>query len=267
MSVLFYLGTHLPQWLGQYAEPLFVSRRRLAHRKTFPRALGQWALDSGGFSELSMYGHWKTDAKTYVAEVRRFSQEIGGLQWAAIQDWMCEPAVREKTGRTVAEHQELSLRSYLELRSLAPEVSWTPVVQGWSRGEYLDHVEQYARAGVDLARLPVVGVGSVCRRQESTEVAAILQSLAAGNLRLHGFGVKLLGLALSAGSLASCDSMAWSYDARFSPPLRECRRLHRNCANCPRYAFWWRLKALSAAASGARPPARQDAFNFAVHQP
>lgn len=51
----FYLGTSEVRWLGQANVPLFISHRRLAPRKSFPRALTGWALDSGGFTELSMY--------------------------------------------------------------------------------------------------------------------------------------------------------------------------------------------------------------------
>lgn len=46
----FYLGTHMANWLGQTDVPLFVSHMRLRDRKTYPRALGPWALDSGAFT-------------------------------------------------------------------------------------------------------------------------------------------------------------------------------------------------------------------------
>jgi hypothetical protein len=52
----FFLGTHMPHWLGLLDIPLFVSHRRLGRLKTLPRALGPWALDSGGFSELALFG-------------------------------------------------------------------------------------------------------------------------------------------------------------------------------------------------------------------
>jgi hypothetical protein len=65
------------------AVPLFVSRRTLAPLRRLPRARAGWALDSGGFSELSLHGRWTTSPATYVAEVRRFEQEIGALEWAA----------------------------------------------------------------------------------------------------------------------------------------------------------------------------------------
>ena len=49
----FYLGTHQTGWLAKLDVPLFVSRRRLATLRKLPRAVGSWALDSGGFTELS----------------------------------------------------------------------------------------------------------------------------------------------------------------------------------------------------------------------
>lgn len=90
---LFYLGTHQPQWLGRYAVPFFVSRRTLAPRKSLPKALARWALDSGGFTELQMYGRWTVTPEEYASEVRRFRDGVGLLDWAAPQDWMCEAAV------------------------------------------------------------------------------------------------------------------------------------------------------------------------------
>ena len=67
-----------------------------------------------------------------MAAVRRYRDEIGGLEWAAPMDWMCEPFMLAKTGLTVAEHQARTVANYLELRSLAPELPFVPVLQGWS---------------------------------------------------------------------------------------------------------------------------------------
>lgn len=51
----FFLGTHKPHWLRMPdSPPLFVSRHRLADYKTPPVATTAWALDSGGFTELSI---------------------------------------------------------------------------------------------------------------------------------------------------------------------------------------------------------------------
>src|SRR5690242_18874673 len=91
--VRFFLGTHQPQWLERMAIPMFVSHRRLTGRRKMPRARGQWALDSGGFSELSMFGKWTITPMQYIEGIRRYVSEIGNLEWAAAQDWMCEPFI------------------------------------------------------------------------------------------------------------------------------------------------------------------------------
>ncbi|WNO26803.1 hypothetical protein SEA_SCRICK_20 [Mycobacterium phage Scrick] len=91
MRAYLYLGTHITSWLGHAGVPLFVSHRRLKRLRSLPRAIEVWALDSGGFSELSMFGGWQTTAREYVEAVNRYDQQIGKLEWAAPQDWMCEP--------------------------------------------------------------------------------------------------------------------------------------------------------------------------------
>jgi hypothetical protein len=239
------------------AVPLFISRRRLAPYRTLPRALARWALDSGGFTELSMFGRWQTTPREYVAEVRRFRDEVGNMDYAAPQDWMCEPAIVRQTGLDVAGHQARTVSNYLDLRERAPDVPWLPVVQGWAEADYLACVDLYDRAGVDLTAAPVVGIGTVCRRQNTAEAARIIGRLADLGLRLHGFGLKLGGLGAVAGRLAAADSMAWSYAARRADPLPGCT--HKNCANCHRYALGWRERVLATIARGEARP-RQLAF-------
>lgn len=244
----FYLGTHQPQWLREYAVPMFVSRNTVGPRKTLPVALGPWALDSGAFTELQRHGRWTVGPREYAEQVRRIRDGVGGMEWAAIQDWMCEPIVISGgrvggnvfrgTRLSVPQHQALTVRSLLDLMSIAPDIPWAPVVQGWEVDDYLRHAEDYARAGVDLRTFPVVGVGSICRRQATDEAVQIIGNLWARGLRLHAFGLKLGGLPRCRRFLVSADSMAWSYEARNKPPLRGCRG-HINCANCPRYAMRW----------------------------
>jgi hypothetical protein len=238
--VTFYLGAHHPAWLAQAGVPLFVSRRRLEDRKTLPRAVAPWALDSGGFTELAMHGMWTVTPRDYVARVRLYADEIGSLDFAAPQDWMCEPVMLAKTGLTVADHQQRTLDNYLELRALAPDLPFIPVLQGWAVYDYWRHVEQYAEAGVDLATLPRVGVGTVCRRQNTTVASLIFHSLAAEGLRLHGFGVKLTGLRDAGTCLVSADSMAWSFHATKEPPMPG--HSHKRCNNCLEFALDWRSR-------------------------
>jgi len=233
----FYLGTHKPSWLSVLDVPAFVSRRRLVERRALPRARSPWSLDSGGFSELTLFGDWRTSPAEYVADVRRFREEVGNLRWAAIQDWMCEPFMLAKTGLTVADHQRRTTDNYAELLDRAPELPWTPVLQGWNVGQYLDHADDYERRGLPL-RDRVVGLGSVCRRQSSKSGLAIVRHVSvATGLRLHGFGVKTTGLRWMAPFLESADSMAWSYRARRAGQQDGCA--HVQCSNCLRFALRW----------------------------
>ncbi len=247
----FYLGTHHPDWLASAGVPLFVSRRTLGRYRTLPRASARWALDSGGFTELSLHGSWITSAADYANDVRRFRDLVGQLDWAAPQDWMCEPVMLKRTGLTVDDHQRRTVDNFLELRAIAPDLPFIPVLQGWTRGDYDRCVELYDRAGIDLRDQPTVGVGTVCRRQNTVGVGVLLAGLAADGLRLHGFGLKLTGLKLASEHLVSADSMAWSYNARREPPLPG--HTHKNCANCIDWALMWRDSALEAMHTPAEP--------------
>jgi hypothetical protein len=193
-------------------------------------------LENGGFSELSLHGRWRTDAHTYIAAVRRYATEIGRLEWAAPMDWMVEDHVLARTGLTLRTHQRRTVANYLRLRDLDPDVPIIPVLQGQSLADYHRCADLYDRHGVDLTGLPLVGVGSVCRRQHSREVQQIMRSLAARGLRLHGFGVKITGLGLYRDALSSVDSMAWSFHGRRTPG---CSPTHRSEANCIHFALAW----------------------------
>ncbi len=175
----FLLGTHQPHWLRTAPVPLFISDRRLRGYKNLPRASREWALDSGGFTELSSHGTWQhgPTPHQYVQRIYRYRDEIGHLLWAAPQDWMCEPFITARTGLTVTQHQHSTVSNYLQLRHLADDLPIIPVIQGWTVTDYLRCAELYDRAGIDLTSLPLVGVGSVCRRQGSTEAARILVAL------------------------------------------------------------------------------------------
>lgn len=249
----FYLGTHRPSWLARedVDVELFVSHRTLRerHPRTLPRARKPWALDSGGFTELNLRGAdaFAEGPGPYVAAVRRYRDEVGLLEWAAPADWMCEPAVLARTGLDVAEHQRRTVANYLDLRDLAPDLPFVPVLQGWEADDYLRCLDLYAAAGVDLLAEPLVGVGTVCRRQDTTTGEAIFSRLAEFGLRLHGFGVKTTGLARYGDRLASADSLAWSYNARRNPPLPGCS--HTSCNNCPRWALRWRERLLAASSA------------------
>ena len=256
-SPLFYLGTHHPGWLATTGLPLFISDRRLRTYKTLPRATAAWALDSGGFTELSTDGTWDhgPTPRQYADRIRRYRDQIGHLAWAAPQDWMCEPAILARTGLTIPEHQQRTITSVVRLRDLDPALPVIPVLQGWTVSDYLRCADAYGKAGINLAAEPLVGLGSVCRRQASTGTELIIRALHAhGITALHGFGVKISGLIRCGHLLTSADSMAWSFAARRQPPLPGCGTRHRNCANCLRYATTWYTRVRAALATACTQP-------------
>lgn len=244
--MIFYLGTHHPHWLrdARFADvPLFVSRRTLAPYKKLPRAVGRWSLDSGGFTELKMHGRWTIAAPEYAAEVKRFRDEVGRMDFAAPQDWMCEPGMIEKTGLSVEEHQRRTIDNFLELRSLGCDV--IPVIQGWKLDDYLRCIEAYDAKSIDLRTYETVGIGSVCRRNREKEIEAIINTIASVGIRCHAFGVKGEAIPLIRHVAASADSLAWSKRAVHDEVMPECRGGgHKTCANCPIYALAWRQKQL-----------------------
>ncbi len=231
----FYLGSHhaSARWWA-LGVPLFVSVRVLGKRKSLPAPTAPWALDSGGFTEVSKYGCYETTEDDYVDQVRRFS-EVPFFAWAAPQDWMCEPWIIEKTGLSVREHQERTVQSFLGLREKVGRFV-IPVLQGYGPREYDNCVRLYQDNGVDLEAEPVVGLGSVCRRSGTVEIVRLIRYLHDHRLRLHGFGLKDTAYRACRNQLVSADSMAWSATAR---------RAGRN-ANSPEEAMAWRERLLAA---------------------
>ncbi|MFJ2134224.1 hypothetical protein ACIOMQ_25715 [Streptomyces sp. NPDC087845] len=250
----FYLTTHKRHWVKLTDKPLFLKSEHFAVARTLPEALGPYAVDSGGFSELQRHGRWTRTPRQYVDDLRRIWEHVGPYDWAAGQDWMCEdliihggqagPLTFVGTHLSVAEHQRRTVENFIELRSLAPDLRIIPTLQGSTVPEYEHCRELYERAGVDLRAEPTVGLGSVCRLQSTNEGAAIVTAMAAHGLRLHGFGFKTLGLAKVGHLLASADSAAWSLHARKRPSMPG--HTHKNCANCFEYAMRWRTRVIDA---------------------
>jgi len=235
----FYLGINEPYWLKHLDFPLMLARQRLfrpgKHHRPLPVARHPWVLDSGGFTQLHKYGHYHFTANQYASEIKRLTDEVGNLQWASPMDWMCEAGALKQTGLTVPEHQRRTVENFLELRDrLGPLV--IPVLQGWERPDYLRCVDLYEAVGVDLEIEPVVGLGSVCRRNATEEIAAIVTDL--DGLSLHAYGVKGRPLRLLKDRLVSADSMAWSYRARRGGRHPDCS--HKRCNHCRKFAQLWR---------------------------
>jgi hypothetical protein len=183
-----------------------------------------------------MHGRWRFDERTYVDAVRRYTAEIGELDFVAPMDHMTEQHILARTGASLRTHQHRTGTNYLRLRDLDPDLPFIPVLHGHSVEDYHRCADWYERHGIDLAAHPLVGVGSVCRRQHTAEVEQIVRSLVTRGYRLHAFGAKVLGLGRYANVLSSSDSAAWSFRGRYIPG---CSPSHRTESNCLHFAIAW----------------------------
>ena len=96
MSV-FYLGAHQPHWLWRAGFPLFVSHRALTRRRSLRpgRAGGRWTRAGSPNCRCTAGGSPRPRTTPPPSPGTR---RIGGLDFAAPQDWMCEPVMLARTG-------------------------------------------------------------------------------------------------------------------------------------------------------------------------
>jgi len=244
----FKLGTHVLNHIEKTDVPLFISFRQLRKRKKKKfNQRGSICVDSGGFSELSLFGKWTIKPKEYIHELKRLEDLNLNFQWVAQQDMMCEDIMLKKTGLSIEEHQNKTVSNFQTLRSIEHDFQVIPVLQGQTIEDYISHYEQFESKGFDLRKEKVVGIGSVCRRNSNEEITQIIKQLHSKGLKLHGFGVKSSGLKRFGKYLKSSDSLAWSASARYLKPCLKCnKRTVKNCANCLQFALGWRNKILSS---------------------
>lgn len=265
METLF-IETSKPGWVTRTEVPLLLSLADLEQRKRLPRARGPWALDSGSYAQLSTcvdgcikipgsydrhtgipgpttYKHLAHKLDTTPSElvdaVRLYQAAVGGLQWVTPQDWPCSPAMLAMTHRSLLEHQRLTVESYCQLTTLAPDVPFIPVIQGWGLADYEFCLALYSGHGVDLATLPLVGVGSTSQSQH--DLAEILRWLHGQGLRLHIFNAPQRTLQRCSRYLASASSAEWRVGARKNPLPGH---THKSCAECMDFAVAWRADAM-----------------------
>lgn len=228
-----WLGAQEPWWAwnGEANGPVIISANRVRARCRSSRSDSKWRrgmgrpdkadvpvfVDSGAFTEVSTHGRWTISARDFAEEIEDFAEAIGGISHAGTQDWMCEPWIIEQTGLSMEAHQRRSVDSFLELSSISPSIPWVPTLQGYSLDDYLRCARMFEDTGVALADVPLVGLGSVCRRSNTRQISGVVGGIVSAlpGIRLHGFGVKNEGVLRVLRCVASVDSMAWSLRARW----------------------------------------------------
>lgn len=210
----FYVGLHQPSDVKHFSRAC-VNWGRLADRKAPVGGDCKIILDSRAFSELAGHRYYRHTVEDHAAMIR-YCCGIADIQIAVAQDYMCEDFILQRTGLSVFDHQNMTITRYDELVAQDLPCPVMPVLQGYSAGEYLDHIEQY---GDRLKPSMWVGVGSVCKRNaDPMSVFMVLNAISfrRPDLRLHGFGLKQTALELPEirELLHSADSAAWSFAAR-----------------------------------------------------
>ena len=183
-------------------------------------------------------------AEDYAAAVARYYRVSSAVSdFAAPQDWMCEPFIIERSGLSVREHQERTVTSYLELRQDRPEPAIHSCLAGVASRRLPSPVPTCTPpTGVDLATLPLTGLGSVCRRQSTTRSPPSSPSWPAAAFACTGSGSRPAACHLYGHLLALPPTQKrWPVTPRAGHrPLPGCTG-HKNCANCLVYATRWRL--------------------------
>lgn len=197
-------------WVDKY---FMMSYARLKNRKSAinPPSNLEWIMDSSGFSEIHKNGRY-----TFTTEEYEKSILLHMPNWFANMDWMCEQSALAKSGKTVAEHQELTTENHVILQDWAKEngMGFMGVVQGYAKSDYISHIDSLKERGLICE---YIGIGSICRRSQDYNIFNIVNTVKEelpSWVKLHLFGVKnsIFNHKLFTSDLAySCDSMAWSY--------------------------------------------------------
>lgn len=173
--------------------------------------IGELFVDSGGYSLMIEQGeHPPVD--DYLDTVQEYDADV-----FAVQDYPCEPQILDEYGRTVREHQRRTTVATAQCLVRAEErgIRAKPmaVLQGWSVDDYLNHITELHEEGLLTEH---VGIGSVCRRNQTREIRGIIKSVRAAlpsKHKIHAFGVKnsILSDPGTRDALDSADTTAWYY--------------------------------------------------------
>lgn len=222
----------IPYFLSVHATKSHKAKPEKGITEHFP---GDWMLDSGGFGQIKRTGSYTMSEDEYVDIVLR--QKPFG---AFIQDWPCELNSIQQSGKSMDEHQDLTLKSYLSLHEKAGDVM-CPVLTGQEPETYVRHLEMYKSAGVDCSK-PIFGIGAIVKKKPKN-VEWVVRGLkeVEPNIKLHGFGLKTGTLCswYVCNNIISADSHAWSKTGQsYKMGCPNCEAT--DCSRCLRYAMMWR---------------------------
>ncbi len=173
-------------------------------------------IDSGGFYSSMHTGKYTKSDDEYLQFIEKVMPE-----YFALRDFPCEPQLLKKQGLTVRQNIRRTVDNHIALIDKLPNYCINsepvPVIQGWTKGDYLGCLDAFKEQGL---MSNYMAVGSVCRRASVSIIQNIIVSIRDNIpawVHLHGFGIKLTALSDLAiwNALYSIDSGAWDYVARW----------------------------------------------------
>lgn len=174
------------------------------------------ALDSAGFVAMARYGFYPWTVTAYMDLAA-----AAPWRWFSAMDLCVEPEIARDDAE-ILDRIAGTVRFYIrclreaEERGIADRLA--PVVQGWRPDHYLRCLDRLPGVG----HAPVLGVGSVCRRQVGGTdgvlrvVDTLDRALGDAPARLHLYGVKseAMHALRDHPRVASVDSQAYGQTAR-----------------------------------------------------
>jgi hypothetical protein len=238
-----------PEWLGWRLDLLKNAD-----------GLHSLALDSAGFVALSQYGAypWRVDDYLDLAASYPF-------RWFASMDYCVEPEiapnrdeVRDRISRTIRVNRDCWRGAHD--RGIAHR--FMPVIQGRAAADYERCIDAL---GAIVDAVPLIGVGSMCRRRVggSDEVIAIFEHLdriLGSRTVLHGFGIKGTALSKLRGlehRIQTVDSQAYGITSR----IEACQRgISKSDAFVADHMENWARRQYASSASPMPPIQGELAF-------
>lgn len=166
-------------------------------------------LDSGAFGCAKWDGGYTYGVDDYLRIVEKVMPE-----WWVNMDYVCEPNILKNMATSQRIEQSIENAKIL---CTAPFSGFLPVIQGWAVEDYLYCAK---RMEDESLVLPVMGIGSICRRGSQGEIVAIVAALAnrLPKVKFHAFGVKINTLNYNNGEilnyLVSLDTAAWQFNEK-----------------------------------------------------
>ena len=168
-------------------------------------------IDSGGFTAAKRWGSYPWTHQQYVDWIRATSRDVI-LDFCAVMDYACEPNVDRSILATNKDRIKATIKNEMELKRIAPDLPWLPVLQGDNLLERAYDLDRRCKLGA----LPAgyAGLGSVCGRGAGGAKSVVkFYADQLPGVRYHGFGMHIQALDDDAvyNAIRSWDSYSWNW--------------------------------------------------------